>query len=138
MRKRTVNDALLRAQAEGQGVLQIEVIQGCDVLALTLSRSHAAQQRLRWIAGTLAWVVAADPPAICLLCNYEFARDRMPAAFALLLAAIDAPTVSITNALCPHCAAQGDIALRVARHYQRIAVSSELRILPGPLAPGRA
>jgi len=80
------------------------------------------------------------PPALCLLCDHSFRKKQAPAAFVLLLAAVEDPHASITSPLRHTCAAPHlwhTLTERAAQKYKERMIP-DLRVLPTPSAPGRA
>ena len=132
--------ALTQLHTEGQGVWKLSVIFPHDAPALLLasvSGDRKARQFQEAIEQFLQRLPQADPPALCLLCDHEFAGD-LPVALVALTAYTDAPNCAVMNGLCIDCTRSERLLERIAGKYRDSVFGDELRILPTPSLPGRA
>lgn len=128
-----------RIQAEGQGNWKLAVIVPENMPALllrSLSGDREASRLNMLVEQMLEQLPHADPPRLCLLCNYEFS-DHLPAALSVLTAYSDAPSVAVMNGVCHSCAARESLVERIVDKY-RETLNTGLRVLPTPCSPGHA
>jgi hypothetical protein len=132
--------AFQTVQDEGQGVWQFALFGPQDIpelIAASMAGDAVADRWLLMLGRALREIPRAKPSVLCLLCEHEFSRTKVPMAFVALTASIDDPGVAIVNGLCLRCYMAANLADRVTGYYRDKLIPG-LRRLPPFSAPGRA
>jgi hypothetical protein len=140
-KKAALEETFQQIHGEGQGVWQFAVFSPENTPELILAALAGQELAIRWLralSDAMHTVPRQKPPMLCLLCQHTFRLSRPPAAFAMLTAKIEDPSVAVVNGLCPRCfTADRDMQDRIAEYYRKNALS-DLRMLPPIGEPGRA
>jgi hypothetical protein len=118
--------------AEGGGVLRYEVLfpeQVLGLVELALAGNPRARGLLGMLEGACRDMLGTTPPPLCLLCDYEFAGGREPAAWVVMTAMSERPQRGFINILCPDCAGTRGLGERVAAKIKQ-NMAPDARILP--------
>ena len=138
-RKRDLTARVKAIQAEAQGCWQIEIFNPLDAVGLhkkfLAGDDHAG--RLLLLLGDALESAGKPPGMVCLLCDYEFSKERPPLSFVIVTAFRDDPTQAMANGLCPNCAKRDSLPTLITDKYRQ-AMIPDLRVLPTPHPPAKA
>jgi hypothetical protein len=141
-RRRILKEGLEEIRLEGQGVWQIAIysVEGMLESLIRGMTGDAKAQHLAIVIGQFIQAIdAADPPAMCLLCDHEFSRDAGPLALVILHAYRDDPRNVLGHGICGACWAKKPSAFALSSlvtDYYRKNVINDLREVPQPSEPG--
>lgn len=110
----SISEGVERISRESGGLLSLEILRPEQLLSLSyavFSGDAGALKRLQAAFDSSARIkrLARKNPVVCLCCPGSV-RDP-DAVLALLIAAVDSPTVAIASAICAKCAAQPEVQM---------------------------
>jgi hypothetical protein len=132
-----------RIQAEGLGVMRYYVLLPSDLANLmghAIAGDAFAARLMDMLDGAYTNLRVRHPPALCLLCEYEFIDGHDPVGWVLMIASVDEPETGLCNALCPRCARHDDLPERIKRKFEETLLKDAkgARIVPTPQVHGVA